>query len=401
MQTSATTLQQSDNVIGHAIIDKLIALSEYKKLIIGFPAVIAIVTVGICLTMKDIYKASTKILPPQQAQSSAAALLSQLGGAASAVAGVAGIKNPNDLFIGMLKSRRVADNLIARYELPKVYENDSMEKVRKRLADNTLISTGKDGVILVEVLDHDKKLAPRLANSYVEELQKLTQAFALTESSQRRVFFERQLALSKDNLAAAELALNRSLEANGVISVDSDSRAIVEMVSRLRAQIAAKEIELNSMRAFVTKDNHEYKRTQEQLSSLRDELNKLQNGNPARALETAAGSTKGQEGLKNIKILREVKYHQMLFELLSKQYEAARLDEAKDAPMIQVLDSAIEPERKFKPGRVVIVLTSTMMAFFVALGLALFLAAKKKALRDPELAAKWTQFKRNLRFGKV
>jgi uncharacterized protein involved in exopolysaccharide biosynthesis len=202
MQTSATTLQHDDNSIGHAIVDKLIALSEYKKLIIGFPVVIAFVTVAICLTMQDIYKGSTKILPPQQAQSSAAALLSQLGGAANAVAGAAGIKNPNDLFIAMLKSRRVADKLVARFDLAKVYETASLEKVRKRLADNTLISSGKDGVILLEVLDHDKKLAPKLANSYVEELQKLTQVIALTESSQRRIFFERQLALAKDNLAA-------------------------------------------------------------------------------------------------------------------------------------------------------------------------------------------------------
>jgi uncharacterized protein involved in exopolysaccharide biosynthesis len=230
----------------------------------------------------------------------------------------------------------------------------------------------------------------------VDELIQLTRVLAVTEASQRRVFYEKQLEAAKDNLARAEISLKGALYTRGVISVDSESRGIVETLGRLRAQVSAKEIQLDAMRAFVTKSNPEYKRTEEELNSLKTELSKLENGRSGNSDNSAQGSAAG--GFENIQLLRDVKYYQMLYELLAKQYEAARLDEAKNPSVIQVLDSAVEPERKFKPRRSVIVVLSTFGAFLFAVLWAFFSESRKRALASTEGAAQWSEFKSHLRF---
>jgi tyrosine-protein kinase Etk/Wzc len=379
-----------------SVLDIFIVLAKHKKLIIWLPVVAAIASAAISFTLPNVYRANAKLLPPQQSQSGASALLSQLGGAAGALAGATGLKNPNDLYIGMLRSRTVADKLIAKFDLQKVYDVETMEKARAVLDGNSAIAAGKDGLISIDVEGEDKKLVAQLANGYVSELVSLTRVLAVTEASQRRVFFERQLEQSKDNLAKAEMALKGALDTHGVISVDADSRAIVETVGRLRAQISAKDIQISAMKAFVTTSNPEYKRAQEELISLRAELSKLENGRPALAVD-GGGDPGKQVGLENIKILRDVKYYQMLYELLAKQYEAARLDEAKDTAMIQVLDPAVEPERKFKPKRSILILLSTILAFIAAVAFAFIAEARKKILADPDGKAQWEQLKQLVR----
>ena len=363
-------------------IDFLIVFARRKWLLIGLPVVVGIGAGLLSLLIPNEYKATTRILPPQQAQSSAAALLSQLGGVAGAAAGAAGVKNPNDTYIGMLKSRTVADNLIKRFDLKTVYEKKFFDATRKELEGNTTITSGKDGLIVIDVDDVDPKRSADLANAYAEELLKLTKVVALTEASQRRMFFERELQTSKNNLADAESTLKNTLGTRGVISVDSESRAIVETVARLRAQIAAKQIQLGAMRAFVTVNNQEYKRNEQELVSMRSELAKLENGRPEAA--DASTDSEKQVGLENIKLLRDMKYHQMLYELLSKQYEIARLDEAKDASIVQVLDKALVPERKFKPKRLLLTLAAAMLALFAAIVWALLADAKARILMDPD-----------------
>lgn len=398
-QTTITTLSSAEPVDDYelTLIDILIVFARNKGLLIGLPAVALVAAAAISLALPDVYRAGTKLLPPQQSQSAAAGLLSQLGGIAGAVAGSAGLKSPNDLYMGMLKSRTVADKLIEKFDLKKAYDTDSQEKARKILEENTLVSAGKDGLISVEVADKNKKLVAQLANAYVDELLTLTKVLAVTEASQRRLFFGQQLELAKNNLAAAEVTLKGALDKHGVVSVDGDSRAIVENVGRLRAQISAKEIELNSMRAFVTTSNPDFKRAQEELSSSRAELSKLENGRPETdaASKSAGGESKG---LENIRILRDVKYYQMLYELLAKQYEVARLDEAKDPSIIQVLDRAVEPEKKFKPSRLIIVLVSGLLALLAAVSWIFLKEIKQRMLRSPAGVAQWTELKRLLRF---
>jgi tyrosine-protein kinase Etk/Wzc len=301
------------------------------------------------------------------------------------------------LYVGLLKSRTIADKLVAAHGLEKVYDAETREDARKGLAGATDIDSGKDGLITIAVLDKDSKRAALLANAYVDELKKLTTVLAVTEAGQRRMFFERQLESTKDKLAKAEIALKGALDTHGVISVDSESRAVLVTMGRMRAQISAKEIELQSMGQFVTPNNQQYRQVQAEISSLRAELAKFENGRPADSEGSAADK---QSGLENVKVLREVKYYQMLYELLAKQYEVARLDEAKDSYAVQLLDPAVEPERKFKPARAMIVILSGALAFFAAVVIAFMREANAKSLQRPGGMARWNELKSHLRFRK-
>ncbi|WP_229519451.1 GumC family protein [Massilia rhizosphaerae] len=391
------------NAPGHesielSLMDFLIGMAKRKKQIILLPLVAGVVSAALSFALPNIYQADTKLLPPQQAQSGAAALLSQLGGMAGLAASSAGLKNPNDLYIGMLRSRTVADRLIEQFNLRKIYDTRSNEKARKQLEENTAIVAGKDGIITIEVQDKDQQLVARLANAYVSELLKLTSVLAITEAGQRRVFFERQLEQAKNNLANAEVALKGALDTHGVVSVDAESRSVLETVARLRAQISADEIKLNSMRAFVTSSHPEFKETTEELASLRAELSRLENGRPD-ASRNAAPNTDGKSGLENIKLLRNVKYYQMLYELLAKQYEVARLDEANGSTVVQVLDPAVVPERKFKPKRAIIVILSASFTFLFTALWAFAAEAREKAIRSGlQPSSQWNELLKHLGF---
>lgn len=325
------------------------------------------------------------------------AMLSQLGGAAGAVAGAAGLKNPSDVYIGMLKSRLVGDALIKRFSLQDVYELPSVEQARRRLEESTEISAGKEGMLQIVVEDQDSARAAQIANAYVDELEKVTKKLAVTQAAQKRLFYERQLELSKDKLAQAEVALKAALSEHGVVSVDSDSKALMETIVRLRAQISAKEIQLSSMSAFVTANNVEFKKTQQELISLRAQLSQLENGAGVKGSGNASGS---RQAFESITLLRDVKYHQMLYELLAKQYEMARLEEANDPMIIQVLDPAVKPERKFKPRRGLIIVLTALTSLLLASVFA-FVRESYAAMGAGTEREKWQRLGAYLRPGKT
>src|ERR1041384_726538 len=326
-----------------SLLDLLIVLAKHKRIVLGVPFVVAIAAAIISLLMPNIYTGTTRILPPQQSASAASAMLNQLGGVLGAFGGVAGgalgVRNPNDLYVGMLKSRTVADNLIARFDLSKVYQQELQSGTRLALQGNTSIAAGRDGIITIEVDDKDPKRAADLANSYVEELMKLTKVLAVTEASQRRLFFERQLLQVKDNLTTAEVAARQGLQKGGLAQVDAQGRSMIEVTARLRAQISAKEVQIGSMRTFAAEGNPELQRTQQELEALRRELARVEGSSSIAA--SGKGEASGGSGLDNLGRLRDVKYYEFLYELLAKQYELAKIDEAKDATIIQVMDKAI------------------------------------------------------------
>jgi uncharacterized protein involved in exopolysaccharide biosynthesis len=375
------------------ILETMVVVARRKKFVIVLPLLVGSIVAALSFALPNVYKAGARLLPPQQ-QSTSMALLSQLGGGASLAAGMAGLKNPNDLYVAMLKSRTIADRLISRFSLKNVYDTKSLEEARSELANNTSVISGKDGLIVIEVEDQDRKRVALIANAYVEELLRLTKVLAVTGASQRRMFFEKELEAAKDNLSKAEMNLKQALNSRGVTSVDAESRAVIERLARLRAAVSAKEIQINAMRAFVTEANPEFMRTNEELKSLRAELSKMENGTEGSSLNAA----QTPEGLQSIKILRDVKYYEMLYELLSKQFEIARLDEAKDPSLIQVLDPAIEPERKVKPRRALIVLGSMLAAMVCAIAWILVEEKKKRLLSSPVMAEKWQELSSLVRF---
>src|SRR5436190_9201459 len=351
-----------------SLLDLLIVLAKHKRIVLGVPLVVAIAAAIISLLMPNIYTGTTRILPPQQSASAASALLNQLGGAfggIGAAGGALGIRNPNDLYVGMLKSRTVADNLISRFELGKVYDENRLSDARKHLEKKTTIVAGRDGIITIEVDDKERKRAAELANAYVDELMKLTKILAVTEASQRRLFFERQLVQAKDNLTTAEIEARQGLQKGGLAQVDAQGRSMIEVTARLRAQISVKEVQIGSMRTFAAEGNPELQRTQQELEALKRELGRVEGSSPVATV--GKGEASSGSGLDNLGRLRDVKYYEFLYELLAKQYELAKIDEAKDATVIQVMDRAIEPDRKSRPVRALIVVASAVAALFAVL----------------------------------
>ncbi|MCX7144329.1 MAG: Wzz/FepE/Etk N-terminal domain-containing protein [Proteobacteria bacterium] len=374
-----------------SLLDLLIVLAKHKMLIFGLPFAVALVAVGYSLTLPNIFTASTKILPPQGQSSGASAMLAQLGGLAGLASGA--IKSPNDLYVGMLKSRTVADNLIQRFDLMKLYEAKYPSQVRLGLAGVTNIVSGKDGIITIEVDDKDPKRAADLANAYVDELFKLTKVLAVTEASQRRLFFERQFEQARNNLAKAEADARQALEKGGLVQVEGQGRAIVETTARLRGQITVKEVQIGAMRAFATERNPDLQLAQKELESLKHELARTEGPSVGKSVNAKATS---ESGIDNLGLLRNVKYHETIYELLAKQFELAKIDEAKDSAVVQVMDNAIEPDRKSKPKRSVIVLLSTLAALFIGVLWAFVREGIARAKVDPVQATRLLDLKRHL-----
>jgi len=392
-------LDPADNV---SLLDLLIVLAKHKRLVLGAPFATAIAAVIVSLLLPNIYTGTARILPPQQSASAASAMLTQvgglLGGLGGAAGGAFGLRNPNDLYVGMLKSRTVADSLIARFDLAKVYDENLLSSTRNRLQNVTTVISGRDGIIAIEVDDRDPKRAAEIANAYVEELRKLTKVLAVTEASQRRLFFEQQLLQAKDSLTAAEVAARQGLQKGGLSQVDAQGRSMIEVTARLRAQMSAKEVQLGAMRTFAAEGNPELQRTQQELEALRRELARVEGSSPI-----AAGKTEvsGNTGLDNLGRLRDVKYYEFLYELLAKQYELAKIDEAKDATVIQVMDRAVEPDRKSKPRRSLIVLLSTFLALFGAILWAFFREAAERAKDDPYTRSRLARLRDFMRWEKA
>ncbi len=367
-----------------------ITLAKHKKLILGAPFVAALVAAAFTLFSSNIYTADTKILPPQQQQSGAAAMLNQLG-ALSGMGSATGIKNPNDVYIAMLKSRTLQDNLIRRFKLQAVYETTSPEKTRKQLTAVTTVTSGKDALITVQVDDKNPQRAAMLANGYVEALQQMTQVFAVTEASKRRLFFEKQLLQAKEALSDAEIALKQLQEKTGIIELDAQAQLIISTAAGLKGQIAMREVELGAMRTFATGNNPDYIRTQQVLAGLREQLAKVETG-------TVTTSKVPETGLEYIRKVRDLKYAETIYEMLAKQFEMAKIDEAKESSVIQVLDKAVVPEQKSKPKRSMTVLLAAVATGFLAILWAFITDAIQNAKKDNETAAQLNKLKQNLRW---
>ena len=356
----------------------LAKLARHKKMIGGITAGAAVVSLVVSLLMTPIFRAETKILPPQQNSSIIASqLLNQMGGFASLASSAVGIKNPNEMYIGFLRSRTVYDKIIDRFGLMKLYDVKFREDARKDLAEALAARSGKDGMIVVSVEDRDPKRAADMANAFVEEMIGVSRGLALTEAAQRRLFFEEQLKDVKLALASAEEGIKGFQEKTGALKIDDQARAVIQGIGNLRAQIAAREVQFKVAQTFATPQNPDLQRIEEELRGLKAELNKLEQrggNNPDPLMPTGRMPSVGMEYLRK---LRDVKYNETLYELLAKQYEMAKLDEARDAVVIQIIDKAVPPERKVRPKRTMIVAFSTFTALLFSILLAFVIERRK------------------------
>lgn len=387
---AATPIADSEDEIN--LLDLFIVLAKHKTLIIGLPFVVAVIAAVMSLLMTKVYTASTTILPPQQSQSAAGGLLSQLGGLGGIAGGAFGLRSPANLYIGMLKSRRVADGIIGRFDLNHTFHQKLQSDTRSILEGMSKFVGDKDGMITIEVSDTDPKRAAELANAYVDELYKVTDVLAVTEASQRRLFFERQFAEAKDHLAKAEVAARQALEKGGLVNVDDQGRAMIAATARLRAEITVKQVQIGVMHTFASTHNPDLYRAQQELDSMKRELAKIEGNGGEREAERAAGI----KGIENLNILRNLKYYETIYELLGKQYQLAKIDEAKDPALVQVLDKAVVPDRRSAPKRKRIVLLSAAVAGVIAVLLAFLKESVERVRRDPQNEGRLTILRRSL-----
>ena len=337
----------------------LILLRDWRRIaIITFVSLL--IGAAIAFSMKLTFTATATILPPQAPQSTASALMGQLGSIAGLGTGGAGglLKNPSDIYVAILQSRTIADHIIQQFHLDSLWKTKKQEDTRRALKKHAQFEAAKDGLIVITVKDPDPKLASVMANAFVSELYRMNSTLAITEAGQRRLFFDQQLEEEKNALAVAENDLRATQEKTGLIELNGQSEMAIRTIAETSAELRSREVELQAMRSYATDQNPDVNRLQVQIDTLRKQLSSQQNNQKGMLpgdTQVPAGRVPG-EGMEYIRKLREVKYHQTLYDLLSKQYEAARIDEAKSAPIIQVVDHAVPPDKKSGPPRMLITL---------------------------------------------
>ena len=225
------------------------------------------------------------------------------------------------------------------------------------------MTSEKSGFLAVSVTDRDKSRAAQMANAYTEQLRVLTKTMAVTEASQRRVFYEEQLKQAKDSLVSAELALQQVQQQKGLIQLDVQTRSMIEGLATLRAQIAAKQVEIEALRSYSTEKNPDVQLAERQLQSLESQQAGLEQRRNAPGIEGLGLAGVPGAGLEYLRALHELQYRQALYDMLMKQYDAARLDESKDAAIIQVVEPAIPPNLKSSPKRLLILIAFTLGGF--------------------------------------
>ncbi len=370
-ENNTSALSDEDDEI--SLLDILQTLAENARLLIFGPILVGLIALGATFLSKPFYVAETNIMTPQQ-QSGAAAALAQLGALAGMAGAASGLKSPADMYVGLLRSRTVADRMVDRFGMMKIPGVKTREDARDILTQMTGGEVRKDGQITIKVAAGDPQLAAAMANAYVDELSSLTGRLAVTEAQKRRQFLEKQLTKTKENLVKAEIAL-------GGVGVSEDTlkfnpAAMGQGLATLKAQIMAKELQLSSMRGVLTENSPDFRRAQQELAALRAQLGKFQNTRPT------------GDNAEYISRYRDFKYHEVLFEQLSKQYELAKIDESSDGATIQVVDVAVPPERKGNTAKSKIALVATLAAGFVLLVFVFIRRALKNSEQCPENATK-------------
>lgn len=377
------------------LLDVLVLLAENKKTLLLVPIVVGLVALAATFLVTPKFAATASLMTPQQPQSSAAALLGSLAGLGSVAGGaggaLAGLKNPADQWVGLLQSRTIADAMIEKFSLRTRYDVDYQFQARKELAARTDITAGKDSLIQIEVVDQDPEVAAKMARNYVDELQKLSKTLAMTEAAQRRAFFESQLKDAKMSLTKAEQALQGAGVNMGALKASPE--AAVGAMAELQARVVATEVRLSVMRQYLTENTPEVRQLIGELRALREQL-ASQEKNDVSGDKSVNSEYIGR--------YRDFKYYETLYDLLARQYEMARSDEARDGAVIQVVDEPVVPEWKSSPKRALIAGVAAGVALLLTVVyLLLRESIRHAAIEDPVAAGKLQRLLGVLRWSKA
>lgn len=323
-------------------------LLKWKRLVWLSVVMIVGVTLLIAFFLPPQYTATVVILPPQGNVTPVGVTMmsQQTGSMAAAAAAGFSIKNPNDQQIALLKSRVVEDAMVERFNLQSLYRKKYRTKARQRWEKVTQTDSGlKDGLIRLSVTDNDPHRAAAMANAWVEEYRRFAATLALTEAAQRRLFYQRQLEQAQADLAHAEEGMKQTAQHTGIIDLEGQDRSRIATAASLRGQLAAKQIAIRGLREFAAPGNPDLQRAQQEAAELEAQLAAIDATSDRKTGDLVA--PKGellQSSLAYERALREVKYRETIQNLLARQYEGARVDEARQGTLIQIVEPAVVPE---------------------------------------------------------
>lgn len=380
------------------LLDYLLVIARNLKMIVGVCAATFILTCVVTLLLPNIYTATSRILPPPQEVGGLTSMLGGMGGIVSTLAGVELGSPSADLYVGMLKSRSVADAVIDRLHLMDVYECKKRAAAYEALERNTRIVVGKkDGIVSVSVDDKDPARAAAIANAYVDELKRLNVMLSSTSVGRERTFLSERLAVARQELGQAEERLRDFQSTHKAIRLDEQATAVIEAIARLRAELASKEVQLGVLLTYQTERNPEVKAVREGIAQLKAQLRRLEQspgGSQISGDVFPATSEVADLGIQYARLMRDFKAQESLFALLTSQHEMAKVNEAKQTAAIQVLDQAVAPDRKSRPRRSLIVLGVTFAAAVAALLGAFVLESLARMPEDDR--RRWTELKRSI-----
>ena len=374
-----TSFDQDDEI---SIIDLLIVIGQYKRFIAIFTLACGLIAAAVSLMLTPVFTAKTVFMPPQQQASTASSLLSSLGGLSGLAGGVAGIKSPEELYISLMKSDGVLKLMVEQFNLKEHYKTENFSDTKNALASHFRVTSDKkSGLLTVEVDDHDSVFAANMANAFVKNLGLINDRLAVTDAQQRRLFFETQIVKTQEKLAKTEALFRDEQGRSGFQMPSINADTSLKNIAELHGQIAAREIQLQAIDRFATLQNPEVQRLTSELSAMRSTLQKLERGSG-----TPAVGTIQQEAMA---AYRDLKTQESMLEAFVKQLELARVDEAKEGPLLQVVDTATPPDRRSSPKRALIVLISLLAGLFLSLLFVLIHNTISKSLNDPESEARF------------
>lgn len=378
--------QQEDEI---SVINHVIAILKHKEFIIKTTFAVMGIAAVVSLIIPSVYVAEIKILPPQSTNSSMASLMASQMAGIGISASALGVKNTNDLYVALLKTHGVIDYVIDKLELMKVYKTNSRESVREIVVKNIVVKDDKkSGILSIGFRHHNPQISADIANVLVEGLQNLNTSLAVTEAGQRRLFFEEQLKNAKAQLISSEESLKSFQQRTGTIKIDDEAKTTMETVASMRAKISAKEVQLRVMRSYSTTENPDLQRLQEEIVALRSELSRLESHARADDGTVPTVGRLSSLGTEYLRRMREFKYNESLYEILMKQYGAAKLDESRDSAVIQIVERAEAPERRVEPQRRRIVSNSGTIAFIFSVLFVFLRGAYERYVAKPEGKAK-------------
>jgi capsule polysaccharide export protein KpsE/RkpR len=364
-------------------VDKARVLWERRDLLGRWTLIGLVASTIIAFLIPVRYTTTTRLMPPDQAGQGLASMMAALGKGgelASLGTELFGIKTSGELFVGVLKSETVENAVINKFDLRKLYGTRRYQDARKQLEDRTDVTADrKSGIITIKVSDRSPQRAADMGREYVEQLNRVVITLDTSAAHRERVFLENRLKEVQQDLEGAEKEFSQFASKNATLDVKEQGRAMIGAAAELEGQLIAAQTELEGLRQIYTDNNVRVRSTQARIAEYKRQLQKLggQGGTASSdASDNGGGAGQSQDlypSIRQLPILgvtwadlyRRTKVEEAVFETLTKQYEMARVDEAREVPSIKVLDAADVPERKSFPPRLIIMMFGTCM--FLAL----------------------------------